>query len=142
MMVDGIDVTFRTVPVTDDIVGKIRISSRGVPPVTDLDHDRLEDIAEAHGLKDSYWSMDEDPASPHPFGDATVVSYSNYWTGRNEKGFIVVSTTPVTTALLGPSYLDLWRAADKLIRESGDGHHVYIEAFTLEGDVVHLHCGS
>lgn len=40
------------------------------------------------------------------------------------------------------SYSELWRAADILIRQSGDEHHIFIEAFKVRDDVIYLHCGS
>lgn len=105
-------------------------------------YDRLERIAAEHGLDHSYWSMDDDPSAPHPFGDATTMQYDNYFVWDVEEKRLQIKVPVLTTPIIGPSYLDLWRAADKLITASGDGHHVYIEHFELEGDVLRLVCGS
>lgn len=105
----------------------------------DAHMDRCDEIAKSHGLVNSRWSMNEDPAAPHPYSDATVMSHGSYHVWRDGH---VYQGEPITTAILGPSYLDLWRAADTLICESGDDNHIFIEAFTLDGDVLHVYCGS
>lgn len=40
------------------------------------------------------------------------------------------------------TYARLWEIADRLIKESGDNQHVFIEEFLQKDDVVFLHCGS
>ena len=37
---------------------------------------------------------------------------------------------------------DLWAAADKAIAQSGDSHHVFIEAFYKKGNDIYLSTGS
>lgn len=41
-----------------------------------------------------------------------------------------------------PSWLDMWKAADTLIRQSGDMHHIFVENFVLDGDTYQLKTGS
>ena len=56
---------------------------------------------------------------PHPFTNARYVIYDNHWGERDGR-------VPIE----GTTWLDLYRAADCAIRESGDTHHIYIEQFT------------
>jgi hypothetical protein len=48
----------------------------------------------------------------------------------------------ITVNSTGLTWLDLYILADALIRESGDLHHIYIEAFVKEGNDLILHTGS
>jgi len=41
-----------------------------------------------------------------------------------------------------PTWLTLWKCADKLIYESGDRHHIFIEAFLRNGNILTLVTGS
>jgi hypothetical protein len=41
-----------------------------------------------------------------------------------------------------PTFLDLWKAADKLIRMSGDTHHIFIEDFKKYRNKLTLWTGS
>lgn len=42
-----------------------------------------------------------------------------------------------------PTWLDMWKAADRIIKDSGDQHHVFIEGFTeKDGGVLDLDTGS
>ena len=67
------------------------------------------------------WSVDgvEDLNTNHPYTDATCVTYKDHWGPK-----------PVSVEIKGPTWKDLYRAADKAIRMSGDQHHVFIEAFS------------
>ena len=40
------------------------------------------------------------------------------------------------------TWLDLWRAADKCIKQSGDAHHVFIEGINPNGGVIEMVTGS
>lgn len=93
---------------------------------------RMAAIRERFGFL-SIWSiLEHDPSEPHPYQDATTVRYDLHWGGAGT----------CYATILGPSYLDLWVAADKVIRESGDEHHVFVEAFTPDGDELILSVGS
>lgn len=79
------------------------------------------------------WSMYEveDLNTESTFPEAKSVTYKSHWGGH----------TPVVP-LTGTTWLHLFIAADAAIRQSGDMHHIYIEAFTQEGDTLILHTGS
>lgn len=50
---------------------------------------------------------------------------------------------PVEVNVEGNTWLDLWRAADKAIKESEDFHHTFIEKFSPKNNgVVVLYTGS
>lgn len=67
----------------------------------------------------------------HPYNDVRTVTYINHW----GEGEVVV---PVT----GCTWAALYVAADAAIRDSGDGHHVFIEEFKQVGDTLVLQTGS
>ena len=85
----------------------------------------------------SIWSIDtvDDLYQQHPFVGAKSVLYlDNYGTG-------VDNLIPIE----GNTWVDLWEAADKAIRQSGDTHHVFIEGLhTPDGDasILVLSTGS
>ncbi len=83
----------------------------------------------------SIWSMFEvTDFSAVPFPEARAVTYTRNW-GK-----------PVDFMLpINPTWLDLWKAADQLIKESGDNHHVFIEDFTPRKEnsfILELSTGS
>ena len=64
----------------------------------------------------------------HPWEGASVLVY-----GRN------------TVKIQGPTWADLYRAADQAIEESGDDHHVFIEGFckyATDNSMLELTTGS
>ena len=72
----------------------------------------------------SIWSIYEIDyfLADHDFGDNVVqLAYHDHW-GNNGPVFIEIH---------GKTWQDLWVAADKAIRASGDEHHVFIEAFRV-----------
>ena len=77
----------------------------------------------------SIWSMFELPVGcftePHPYLSDSVVVY-----GRGH--------VPV----LGPTWGDVYRAADCAIRNSGDFHHCFIEGFEAKGNQLLMSTGS
>lgn len=89
------------------------------------------------GVKHSEWSIYEvdNMNDRHPYPEDCVVVYQDFW-GEKKK---------VHCAVYGQTWRDLWRAADACIRLSGDSHHVYIEAFEVDGKnpgTLVLRCGS
>jgi hypothetical protein len=75
-------------------------------------------ISEEHGFK-SIWSVHEVDDLNAPFaGAATHLIYTDHW-GKE----------PVEVPINGNTWVDLWRAAETAIKQSGDTHHVFIEAF-------------
>ena len=106
----------------------------------DVDFDRKFDHyhakAKEFGLK-TVWSIYEveNLNDMHPFGKGLEVVYdANYhWGGKT-----------TIAAVHGNTWLDLFIAADKCVRDSGDNHHIYIESFEPSSatGVVYLHTGS
>lgn len=83
-----------------------------------------ERIREELGLQ-AIWSVYEvkDLSQRHPFEGADRVVYKDHW---GEK--------PVSAAINGLTWAALFVAANACIRDSGDGHHVFIERFTPSKD--------
>jgi hypothetical protein len=54
----------------------------------------------------------------HPFQGAQQLCYRDHW-----------GDEPVFEPIEGRTWGDLYRAADRAIRRSGDDHHIFIEAF-------------
>lgn len=94
--------------------------------------DHYSAVQEAEGFV-SVWS-DYDVAdmdSLHPYPADAVVVYETY------------DTETARSPVKGPTWRDLYRAADCAIRESGDRHHIFIEGFRLEnGNELHMWTGS
>ena len=94
-----------------------------------------EEVGEEIGVK-SIWSMYEVPdlRAPHPWPEHQLLSYQ----GMGDVGEVKVR-------IEGPLWSDLWMAADKAIKLSGDSHHIFIEGFdqsnTRDFELV-LHTGS
>jgi hypothetical protein len=78
---------------------------------------------------DAIWSVYDLPAhgflSDHPFSSDAFVVYQ----GQH---------VPV----MGPTWGDVYRAADRAIELSGDGHHIFIEHFEQVGNELRLTTGS
>ena len=90
------------------------------------------EAAEAGKNFKSVWSMDNydfvAKVEPKPIS----VTYRNHW-----------GPAGVSVEVIGDTWLDLWEAADKAIRYSGDDHHIFIEDLKHIGDGVYeLSTGS
>jgi hypothetical protein len=74
------------------------------------------------------WSAEDvDFDQPHPFLSDAFIQY------HGDKRY----------PIMGPTWLDVYRAADLAIRDSGDSHHIFIEQFRPQSDnTVILHTGS
>lgn len=86
-------------------------------------HDYYREYQEMHKFR-SIWSIYELDINPgfngvDPYKGAEYIVYDNHW-GDSE----------VVRKIEGPTWGDLYRAADAAITESGDEHHVFIESFT------------
>jgi hypothetical protein len=97
-------------------------------------NDLYDEIRTAEKFQ-SIWSIYEvdDLDALHPFGDVAQVGYTEHW-GK-----------PTFSEIKGPTWRDLWRAADHCIRNSGDDHHIFIERFRhneLEPAQLLLQTGS
>lgn len=75
-----------------------------------------------NGFK-SVWSIYEvaNLADTHPFAGADRVVYKDHW-----------GKAPVSASIRGISWGMLWHAAEECINASGDGHHIFIEEFTVD----------
>ena len=66
----------------------------------------------------SVWSVFEVSDLNAPLVTATHLVYKDHW-GKE----------PVVVPINGNTWVDLWRAADAAIEQSGDNHHIFIEGF-------------
>lgn len=100
----------------------------------DAKMDYYGEFKSENGLR-SIWSMYELPVhgflEKHPYPSDSFVCYTDHW-GDGRKHYPV----------MGPTWGDVYRAADLAIRESGDDHHIFIEAFRVKGNELHLSTGS
>jgi hypothetical protein len=92
-----------------------------------------ENVKTLNGF-DAIWSAEHvDFDQPHPFASDAVIVYQAHWGDIKDRHYPIA----------GPTWLDVYRAADLAMRESGDGHHVFIEGFSPQSDnTVQLHTGS
>jgi len=124
-----------------ELVDKIRATV--LKPAYDADHKVFEQRNLHYRLMgkainaQTYWSMYEIEhlGNEHPFEGAKQVLHGSHWGEGAQLVDIEGSGT----------YLDLFKAADKAIVDSGDMHHCYIEGFrphpTDEGVLI-LSTGS
>jgi hypothetical protein len=96
--------------------------------VFDSKMDYYSEFKSDNGLR-SIWSIFELPIhgflQDHPYRGAATVSYQGCY-----------------AAILGQTWADLYRAADSVITQSGDDHHIFIEGFLFAGDELRLTTGS
>jgi hypothetical protein len=96
--------------------------------------DYFDSFKTENGLR-AIWSLYELPVhcfiQPHPYPSDAFIVYTQHW-GEGRKHYPVLGTT----------WGDVYRAADLAIRESGDGHHIFIEGFEVVGNELHLSTGS
>jgi hypothetical protein len=101
---------------------------------TDEKFDYYNQVREDLGL-DSVWSIFEveNLSERHPFVGATKVIYRAYGSGDHE------------VTIEGDTWKSLYIAADTLIRDSGDGHHIFIEDFkqsSINPEILFVTTGS
>lgn len=77
------------------------------------------------GIRGSDWSIYEvdNLSDRHPFEGADRVVYRDHW-----------GEQPVQCSINGLTWAALWVAANACIRDSGDDHHTFIEAFRPSKD--------
>lgn len=77
------------------------------------------------GVQHSEWSIYEvdNLSDRHPYAGADRVVYRMHW-----------GAEPVSVSIQGLTWAALWVAANAAIRDSGDDHHVYIEAFRPDAE--------
>jgi len=66
----------------------------------------------------------EDMTKEHDWPGVTNLLYKDHW-----------GQVPVSVPIKGNTWIDLWRAADEAINQSGDRHHVYIESFHPSNEI-------
>lgn len=86
----------------------------------------------SHGFK-TIWSLYEveDLEQQHPFVNAREICYRDHW------GKEPVYETIKTEGQGHGTWMELWAAADRCIRRSGDDHHIFIESFQTVADQPH-----
>ena len=106
--------------------------------MTDLEFDTKFDyfnqVRDELGL-DAVWSIYEvdNLSERHPFEGATKVIYRAYGSGDH------------SVAITGSTWAALYVASDQLIRDSGDSHHIFIEAFkqsSIDPEILFVTTGS
>jgi len=101
---------------------------------TDEKFEYFNQVRDELGL-DAVWSMYEvdNLSERHPFEGAKKVIYRAYGSGDHE------------VAIVGSTWAALYVAANQLIRDSGDGHHIYIEDFkqsSIDPEILFVSTGS
>jgi hypothetical protein len=92
---------------------------------------KLAKIQVENGIDHAVWSMDIKPWNKVAYTCKIRLHDSNpYW---GDKMYI---------PLENPTWMDLWKACDVSIRESGDTDHCFVEGFRKKGDVVEVFFGS
>lgn len=99
----------------------------------DKNSEHYETVAKLGGFR-SIWSLYEVPFmyDPHPYQGVKILEYT--------RGYLNPSKIKVPVS--GPLWVDLWEAADAAILQSGDNHHIFIEGFCQDLEVVTLTTGS
>ena len=99
----------------------------------EVKNDYYRQVKKDLGL-DTIWSIYEvnDMSEPFTYTNVRTVTHKNHW---GETGDVVV---PVN----GRTWAALYVAANAAIRDSGDGHHIFIEGFRQVGDTLELVTGS
>ena len=119
-----------------DAQGKIQAGLKGAYNQDDKDYteksEHYDAVAAERGFQ-TVWSIYTvtDLRQPHKYEGAKNLVYRTHW-----------GTGEILVPIDGDSWVDLWAAADKAIKDSGDSHHVYIEGFKVEGDNLELRAGS
>ena len=101
---------------------------------TDEKFDYYNQVREDLGLN-AVWSIFEveNLSERHPFVGVTKVIYRAYGSGDHE------------VTIEGDTWKSLYVAADKLIRDSGDGHHIFVEDFkqsSIDPEILFVSTGS
>jgi hypothetical protein len=91
--------------------------------------DYYSDFQSQNGLK-TIWSIYDLPQhgflGDHPYKGAAEICYRDHW-----------GEAAVYETILGSTWADLYRAADRCIQRSGDSHHIFIEGFEPVADQPH-----
>mgnify|MGYP003347055260 CR=1 FL=1 len=91
-----------------------------------------DSIGKILNIKNSCWSyFDVNDFNKTPEKEARIVYYDGAWGKAGQIEF----DHP-------PTWGEIWQACDKLILESGDNHHSFIEGFEMKGKMISFYCGS
>lgn len=103
------------------------------------DIENLALVGRRIGIKHSVWSVRDITSDyilrrniPKRFRKNKLI-YRVHW---GWQGTVEADMTGVV------SWADLWLLADRLVRESGDSHHSFIEVFKVKGDNLEMETGS
>lgn len=124
-------------PIVEEQVSIIRGALEGAYQQELEDSDRryahYDSVREKLGMN-AIWSMYEvdDLNAKHPYVGADMLIYTDH-SGKVKY---------IGRSIEGDTWLDLYRAADLAITDSGDDHHIFIEAFTQQGSTLKLSTGS
>ena len=106
-----------------------------------ITYEQAQAIGDAEGIQHTLWSVGNDDGYIPPsaiFSKADVVlrySVDEFWGGRDWSDQRTL-TGPVT-------WMDMWRAIDAMVGESGDQHHIFVEDFEeVESGVYEPWMGS
>lgn len=119
-------------PISDRMASAIREIEKGLSNAYEQEdkafddkYEHYNDVRSQLGLDNSVWSVYEvdNLANRHPFEGADRIVYKDHWGKR-----------PVSCSVHGGTWAALYVAANACIRDSGDGHHIYIEQFTPDKD--------
>ena len=100
----------------------------------DTKFDYFDKVRDELGLS-AVWSIYEvdNLSERHPFEGAKKVIYRAYDSGDHE------------VAIVGSTWASLYVAANQLIRDSGDNHHIFIESFkqsSISPEILFVTTGS
>ncbi len=93
--------------------------------------DWINDVGRAYGCRKSVWCN-------YSVRDFSKVAFKGKFTIKYD----LCWGEPQQATVTNPTYLKLWQIADRLIRLSGDSHHVFVESFVRRGNVITLWTGS
>jgi hypothetical protein len=79
----------------------------------------LENVAQEHGLR-SVWSMSSVQAAQMNEPCSLKIKKLTY------ESWGATQTRDIKGK---PTWLEIWKIADEMMRDSGDGHHIFIEGF-------------
>lgn len=87
----------------------------------DTNFDALCALQKEHNI-DSFWSISEVPAKAINTNMPGKVKKITYTSGENTQEIILNPAKTMT-------WFEMWKEADKLIAQSGDSHHCFVENF-------------
>ena len=105
-------------------------------------HAYYESIADKHGLHDSEWSYYRrdyrgvNMMANHPYARVTKLIYASDEFFGDPHGLFEMP-------IKGKRWLDIWIAANAILKRCGDKHHRFIEVFRNHGNgTLEMFCGS